>query len=109
VYNKFYAHDKWIWEFFLKFPSIEAANLALKNHQGEKITIPYSHLSTVDKLQYPYGKTQHLLLRHTGLNQLPPTDTQRTSLYDMIYKSRGIGQNRSKARNADRGEGRDDK
>jgi hypothetical protein len=52
----------------------------------------------MDKLQYPYGKTQHLLLHRTGLDQLPPMDIQSTQLYDMIYKSRGTGQYQQKGR-----------
>ena len=86
VYNRFYAHDKWIWEYYIKFPSTKAANLAFENHHGEMITVPYSSLSTADKLRFPFGKTQHLWLRRTGLETLPPRNIQETELYRTIFK-----------------------
>lgn len=86
VYTKFYAHDRWIWEYYLEFPTFDDADLALKNHAGEKITIPYGSLSTVEKLRFPYGKTLHLWLRHTGLDTLPRMHVKSTVLYDTMYR-----------------------
>ncbi|KIM34162.1 hypothetical protein M408DRAFT_91468, partial [Serendipita vermifera MAFF 305830] len=89
VYSRFYAHDHWVWEYYIQFPSVEEANLALKNHAGEKITVPYASLSTVDKVRHPYGKSQHIWLRHTGLEKLPRVWVKPTELYNLIYNRRG--------------------
>ncbi|PVG03277.1 hypothetical protein CPB86DRAFT_772171 [Serendipita vermifera] len=80
-WTKFYAHDRWIWEYFLQFPNVEAASQALELHHGQKVTIPYRNLPTSDKLRFPYGKTLHLWLRHTGLRRLPSSGTQGTWLF----------------------------
>lgn len=90
VWTRFYAHDKWVWEYYLKFPTPEAATAAVIDLHQQKISIPYRHLSTVDKLLHPYGKTLHLWLQHTGLDHLPKAGTQDTMLKSVLYKSESV-------------------
>lgn len=84
--TKFQAHDRWIWEYYLRFPTVEKANDALEAYAGKEVTIPYRDLFTADKLQFPYGKTLHLWMRHTGLNHLPLKGTHDSSLKRLLFR-----------------------
>jgi hypothetical protein len=90
VWTRFYAHDKWIWEYYILFPTVEAAEQAFKELNQQRVSIPARHLSTVDKISNPHGKTFHLWLRHTGLDKLPGAGTQDTVLRQVLYKSDNI-------------------
>ncbi|CCA68182.1 hypothetical protein PIIN_02048 [Serendipita indica DSM 11827] len=79
-WTRFLAHDIWVYEYYIKFPTEALAQKALEENSGKRVTIPHRYLLPADKVRYPYGKKVHLWLGHTGLTDLPHYGTHDTML-----------------------------
>ncbi|KAG8834156.1 hypothetical protein FRC17_009416 [Serendipita sp. 399] len=84
AWTRWYVHGKWIYEYYIKFPTPQLAQKALENHAGEEIAIPSEYLRTRDKVRFPHGKNMHIWLRQTGLFRLPEEGTQETPVHELV-------------------------